>query len=52
MCHQFCLFCIYGVLADFEQVLLYCTVFLCQKHLYIGVILQYNSGSMAATLNK
>ena len=24
----------------------------CQKHLYIGVILQYNSGSMAATLNK
>ena len=24
----------------------------CQQHLYIGVILQYNSGSRAATLNK
>ena len=28
----------------------YC-IWQCQEHLYIGVILQYTSGSMAATLN-
>ena len=59
MCHRFPLLCIYSVLGDFEQVivpvLLYLSLLvnktlICsiQHHLYIGIILQYNSGSMAA----
>ena len=57
MCHRFRLLWIYGVLTDFEQVII--PVFLnlelfvnCQQHLYIGVILQYNSGSMAAVFEQ
>ena len=64
MCHRFCLLCIYGVLGDFKQVivpvLLYLALFVDQAFIcsmstalvYIGVILQYNSDSMAAILNK
>ena len=59
MCLRFRLLCIYGVLADFEQVIVPVSLFLallltrhwfvqCQQHLYITVILQYNSGSMTA----
>ena len=61
MCHRFCLLCIYGVLADWSLFRYYCIwhclltrnwFVQCQQHLYIGVILQYNSGSVAAFLNK
>ena len=63
MCYWFCLLCIYGVLADFEQVIVPVLLFLalllirhsfvqCEQHLYIGVILQYNSGSMAAVFEQ
>ena len=64
MCHRFCLLCIYGVLGDFEQVivpvLLYLALFVDQALIcsmstalvYIGVILQYNSGSMGAIFKK
>ena len=56
-CHWFLLLCICGVLAHFEQVivLVYCFwhclliehwFVQCQQHLCIGVILQYNSGSV------
>ena len=58
-CHGFHLLCIYGVLADFEQVIIQVLLYLhclltrhwfvqCQQRLYIAVILQYNSGSMSA----
>ena len=49
--------CIYGVLADFKQVIVPFSIvsgtdLFNQQHLYIGVILQYNSGSMAANFEQ
>ena len=57
MCHQFRLLCIYGVLADFEQVIVpffivSSTDLFNQQHLYIGVILQYNSVSRVANFEQ
>ena len=57
MCHQFRLLCIYGVLANFKQVIVPFSIvsstdLFNQQYLYIGVILQYNSGSMAANFEQ
>ena len=61
ICHRLRLLCIYGVLTGFEQVpvfyIWHCLLtrhwfVQCQQHLYIGVILTYKSGSMAAEFEK
>ena len=62
MCHWSCLLCIYDCWLTLNRSLFrfYCIwhclltrhwFVQCQQHLYIGVTLQYNSGSMAATFN-
>ena len=58
MCHRFCLLCIYGVLVDFGSLFRFYCIWhrlltrhwfaQCQQHLYVGVILQYNFGSVTA----
>ena len=52
MCHRFCHLCIYGVLVDFEQVIVSVLLYLAMSGALVhwGYLAVY-SGSMAATLN-